>query len=47
MVFPPNVPHGFIALTDAIIYELQTPTRQDFLQPGFTQKLSKLLIDNQ
>ena len=47
MIFPPNVIHGFVAVTDAIIYEQQTPAREDFLQPGFIEKLSALLKKNQ
>jgi len=47
MIFPANVIHGFVALTDAIIYEQQTPVREDFLQPGFIEKLSDLLKKNQ
>lgn len=47
MIFPPYVTHGFIATTDAVIYEQQTPIRQDFLQPGFIEKLSEYLKQNQ
>lgn len=47
MVFPANVMHGFIAITDAVIYEQQTPVRSDFLQPGFIEKLSNILRENQ
>jgi quercetin dioxygenase-like cupin family protein len=47
MVFPTNIPHGFIAITDAIMYETQTPVREDFLKPGFIEKLSNLLKNNQ
>ncbi len=47
MIFPPNVTHGFIATTDAMMYEQQTPIRQDFLQPGFIEKLSEYLKKNQ
>lgn len=47
MIFPANVPHGFIALTDAVMYETQTPVREDFLKPGFIDKLSEILRDNQ
>jgi quercetin dioxygenase-like cupin family protein len=47
MIFAGNVPHGFIAETDAVMYEQQTPIRQDFLQEGFIEKLSSLLSKNQ
>jgi quercetin dioxygenase-like cupin family protein len=47
MTFASNVPHGFIAETDAIMYEQQTPIRKDFLEPGFIEKLSALLKQNQ
>ncbi|MCW8442874.1 cupin domain-containing protein [Fluoribacter gormanii] len=47
IVFPPYVTHGFIALTDTIMYEQQTPIRQDFLQEGFIEKLSDYLKQNQ
>jgi len=47
MVFPANVVHGFVAMSDAVIYETQTPVRDDFLKPDFIDKLSKLLRDNQ
>lgn len=47
MIFPANVSHGFIAITDAIMYETQTPVREDFLKPGFIEKLSDLLKNNQ
>lgn len=47
IVFPPYVTHGFVALTDTIMYEQQTPIRQDFLQEGFIQKLSDYLNNNQ
>ena len=47
MVFPAYVTHGFTATTDAVMYEQQTPIRQDFLQPGFIEKLSEYLKQNQ
>ncbi len=47
MVFAANVPHGFIAETDAVMYEQQTPFRKDFLEDGFIEKLSGLLKQNQ
>jgi quercetin dioxygenase-like cupin family protein len=47
MVFPPYVTHGFIATTDAVMYEQQMPIRQDFLQPGFIEKISEYLKQNQ
>jgi quercetin dioxygenase-like cupin family protein len=47
MVFPANVMHGFIAMTDATMYETQTPVREDFLKPGFIERLSELLKNNQ
>ncbi len=47
MIFAPYVPHGFIALTDAVMYEQQTPIRKDFLEDGFIEKLSNLLKQNQ
>ena len=47
MIFAGNVPHGFTAETDTVMYEQQTPFRKDFLEPGFIEKLSKLLRDNQ
>lgn len=47
MIFAANVPHGFIAMTDAIMYETQTPVREDFLKPDFIEKLSGLLKNNQ
>lgn len=47
MIFPPNTPHGFIALSDALLYEQQTPIREDFLKEGFIEKLSEYLKQNQ
>lgn len=47
MVFPPNVTHGFTATTDAVMYEQQTPIREDFLQEGFIEKISAYLKQNQ
>jgi quercetin dioxygenase-like cupin family protein len=47
MVFPPYVTHGFTATMDAIMYEQQTPIRQDFLEPGFIEKLSQYLKQHQ
>lgn len=47
MIFNANVPHGFIAETDAVMYEQQTPFRRDFLEPGFIEKLSAYLKQNQ
>lgn len=47
MIFPANVSHGFIAETDAVMYEQQTPFRKDFLEAGFIEKLSALLKKNQ
>lgn len=47
IIFPPYVTHGFVALTDTVMYEQQTPIRQDFLQEGFIQKLSDYLNENQ
>ena len=34
MVVPPNVPHEFIATKDTVMYGIQTPQRQDFLNPA-------------
>jgi quercetin dioxygenase-like cupin family protein len=42
MVFPPNVPHEFIAVTDTVIYEQHTPARQDFINGEFDKKVSAL-----
>lgn len=47
IIFPPYVTHGFVALTNTVMYEQQTPIRQDFLQEGFIQKLSDYLNHNQ
>ncbi|MBX3710134.1 MAG: cupin domain-containing protein [Gammaproteobacteria bacterium] len=47
MIFPANVSHGFIAITDSIMYETQTPVREDFLTLSFIEKLSDLLKNNQ
>lgn len=47
MIFPPYIPHGFIALEDSIMFEQQTPIRQDFLEEGFIEKLSEHLKNNQ
>ena len=47
MIFASNLPHGFIAETDAVMYEQQTPFRKDFLETGFIEKLSTLLRQNQ
>lgn len=47
MVFPANAEHGFIAMSDSVMYETQTPVREDFLKPGFIKKLSELLKNNQ
>lgn len=46
-IFAANVPHGFIAETDAVMYEQQTPFRKDFLEDGFIEKLSEILRKNQ
>ncbi len=46
MIFPPNVPHEFIALKDTVIYEQHTPVRQDFLDPDFGKKLIAANIAN-
>lgn len=35
MIFPPNVPHEFIALKDTVIIEQHTPPRQDFINGDF------------
>lgn len=37
MVFPPNVPHEFIAVTDTVIFEQHTPARQDFVNGDFNK----------
>lgn len=42
MVFPPNVPHEFIAVTDTVIYEQHTPPRQDFINGDFYKNVAKL-----
>jgi len=47
MIFASNLPHGFIAETDSVMYEQQTPFRKDFLEAGFIEKLSTLLRQNQ
>lgn len=47
MIFAANVPHGFTAETDAVMYEQQTPIRKDFLEKGFIEKLSAYLKQNQ
>ena len=47
MLFPSQVSHGFTALEDSVLYEQQTPIRQDFLEPDFIQKLSDYLSKNQ
>jgi quercetin dioxygenase-like cupin family protein len=38
MLFPPNVPHEFIALKDTVIIEHHTPARQDFINGDFNKK---------
>jgi quercetin dioxygenase-like cupin family protein len=43
MVFPPNVPHEFVAVEDSVFLDIQTPARQDFLAPDFIEKLRKIL----
>ena len=43
MVFPPNVPHEFIALKNTVIYGLSTPLREDFINGAFDKKLKALL----
>lgn len=35
MVFPPNVPHEFITVSDTTIFEQHTPARQDFINGDF------------
>ncbi len=47
MVFPSYITHGFIATSDVVMYEQQTPIRKDFLEPGFIEKLSEYLKQNQ
>lgn len=42
MVFPPNVPHEFVAVTDTVIYEQHTPARQDFINGDFEKSTTKL-----
>ena len=42
MIFPPNVPHEFLALEDTVIYEVHTPLRQDFINGAFDQKIKHL-----
>lgn len=46
MIFPPNVPHEFIAVTDTVIYEQHTPPRQDFINGDFYKVAAKLKLPN-
>jgi quercetin dioxygenase-like cupin family protein len=39
MIFPPNVPHEFVAAKDTIIIEEHAPARQDFINGDF-EKMS-------
>lgn len=41
MVFPPNVPHEFVAVTDTVIFEQHTPARQDFINGDFEKWLAE------
>ena len=43
MVFPPNVPHEFVAIKDTIIVEFNTPARQDFINGDFEKAAAKML----
>ena len=44
IVFPPNVPHEFVALTnDTILVDIQTPARQEFINGEF-DKVAKLIF---
>lgn len=45
LVFPPNVPHEFFALKNTTVYEIQTPTRQDYIAPDFIEKIKKILTE--
>ena len=47
MIFPANVPHAFIAVTDSIMYETQTPVREDFLDPKIVKNLRDSVKDTQ
>lgn len=41
MIFPPNVPHEFVAVEDVVIIEVHTPGRQDFINGEFNNNLNK------
>lgn len=43
MVFPPNVPHEFVALKNTVFIEQQTPARQDFINGDFEKLASAAL----
>lgn len=44
MIFPPNVPHEFIALEDnTIMVDIQTPARQEFINGEF-DKVAKVIF---
>jgi quercetin dioxygenase-like cupin family protein len=47
IIFPPNVTHGFTAITDIELYEQESPIRQDFLSENFIKNVSEFLKKNQ
>jgi quercetin dioxygenase-like cupin family protein len=43
MIFPANVPHEFVALEDDTVFiDIQTPTRQDFVNGDFDKAAKKV-----
>lgn len=44
MVFPPNVPHEFVALEDSILMEHFTPARQDFINGDFEKNMPPKVV---
>nr|MDQ2994621.1 cupin domain-containing protein [Pseudomonadota bacterium] len=40
MIFPPNVPHEFVALKDAVVIEVHAPARQDFINGEFDKMMN-------
>lgn len=42
MIFPPNVPHEFVALQDTVMFDQLTPARQDFINGEFDKVAAKI-----
>jgi len=42
MIFPPNVPHEFVAVKDTVVIEQHTPPRQDFINGDFEKMVGSI-----